>query len=64
MLNSLGTARKNLKEAGPDPTLLPPGTLSDHEELVRSGTVASIKEILDGIPIIALSQWKFYGRYR
>jgi exonuclease III len=61
MLNSLGTARKNLKEAGPDPTLLPPGTLSDHEELVRSGTVANIKEILDGIPIMALSNGGFTG---
>jgi exonuclease III len=61
MLNSLGSARKNLKEAGPDPTLLPPGTLSEHGELVRSGTVANIKEILDGIPIIDLATGGFTG---
>jgi hypothetical protein len=61
MLNSLGSARKNLKEAGPDPTLLPPGTLSDHGELVRSGTVANIKEILDGIPIMDISTGGFIG---
>jgi hypothetical protein len=55
MLNSLGSARSKLKEAGPDPSLLPPGTLTEHAELVRSGTVANIKEILDDIPILALT---------
>jgi hypothetical protein len=55
MLNSLGTARSKLKEAGPDPSLLPPGTLTEHADLVRSGTVGNIKEILDDIPILALT---------
>jgi hypothetical protein len=55
----LGTARSKLKEAGPDPSLLPPGTLTEHVDLVRSGTVANIKEILDDIPILALTHGEF-----
>jgi hypothetical protein len=55
MLNSLGTARNNLKTAGPDSSILPPGTRSDHEELVRSGILAEIKESLDNIPIHELA---------
>jgi exonuclease III len=55
MLNSLGTARNNLKTAGPDSSILPPGNRSEHEELVRSGILAEIKESLDNIPIHELA---------
>ena len=59
MLNSLGSARSKLKEAGPDPSLLPPGSLTEHADLVRRGTVANIKEILDDIPILVLAHGEF-----
>jgi exonuclease III len=40
MLNSLGTARNNLRAAGPDSSVLPPGTRTDHAELLRYGIIA------------------------
>jgi hypothetical protein len=59
MLNSLGNARANLKIAGPDSTVLPPGFRSDQTELVRSGIIAGIKEVLDNIPINELARGEF-----
>jgi hypothetical protein len=40
-----------LRAAGPDSSVLRPGTRTDHVELVRSGIIAEIKELLDTIPI-------------
>jgi hypothetical protein len=59
MLNSLGTARNNLRAAGPDSSVLPPGTRTDHAELLRYGIIAEIKEILDTIPIQEMAVGNF-----
>jgi hypothetical protein len=59
MLNSLGNARANLKIACPDSAVLPPGLRTDQTELVRSGIIAGIKEVLENIPINELARGEF-----
>jgi len=48
-----------LRAAGPDSSVLPPGTRTDHEELLRYGIIAEIKEILDTIPIQEMAVGNF-----
>jgi len=50
MLEELGRMRNDMRNAGPDSTLLPPGTRSEEEENSRSATVAGVKEFLDRVP--------------
>jgi hypothetical protein len=51
ILLRLGTARRDLRESGPDSSTLPVGSRSDFEELRRSGVLAGIKETLNDVRI-------------
>ena len=48
-LRRLGTARANIREAGPDSSLLPIDSRTDLDELRRSGLIASVKETINEV---------------
>jgi hypothetical protein len=58
-LLSLGTARRDLRESGPDSSTLPIGYRNELDELRRSGVLAGIKEILNDFRIADLSAGGF-----
>jgi hypothetical protein len=55
----IGNSKKNLREAGPDSSILTAGERTEFEELQRSGTIAGIKANLDLIPLNRLALGNF-----
>jgi hypothetical protein len=55
ILLGLGTARRDLREAGPDSSILPVGSRNELDELRRSGVIAGIKETLNDFRIAEFS---------
>jgi hypothetical protein len=59
LLALIGNSKKNLREAGPDSSILTAGERTEFEELQRSGTIAGIKANLDLIPLNRLALGNF-----
>ena len=55
LLTMIGTSKQEIINAGPDSNILPLGHRSAHEELVRSGILAGIKDRLEMVPIELMS---------
>jgi hypothetical protein len=59
LLGLIGNSKKNLREAGPDSSILTVGERSEFEELQRSGTIAGIRADLELIPLNRLALGNF-----
>jgi hypothetical protein len=60
LLNEIGTAKKSIRDIGPDSCHLPIGERSELEENVRAGRLGLIREQLENIPMELLEN----GTYR
>jgi hypothetical protein len=56
LLQSIGTAKANLRQCGPDSIHLPPGERSELQENFRAGLLANVDELLDTIPFRLLQE--------
>jgi hypothetical protein len=61
LLILIGNSKKNLREAGPDSSILTVGERTEFEELQRSGIIAGIKANLELIPLNRLALGNFSG---